>query len=535
MLARKALLHFANTIVGGLLGVIALKLVALWMGDAILGRVAYAIAILSVVQSVTTLGMRGAHEKRMGEGGNQSDKIATYFYLQLILSAVFAGIVGIGIVVWVFLLGEGFHATTLLVLVIITGYLFAQNLRQVSVNTFNGRREIARSQTITILDDFIRVAATVLAASVYAGVVRERGPLAALEGTRWDWVHAYGAELLALTYLIGTLASALVGLVYMRKVCPFGRLKRAVVENYWAFAAPVFATGVLGSLAMQVDRIMLGYFWVDATVGLYFGMDRITHVVMSLAFAVTTILIPKISRLAVEGEYERIAHVTYLSHRYIMMVLLPMVVGLIVFAGPLIRIVLAEEFLRGIPVLTVLAIWLFFSITNRPFSSAIQGLDRPELTLRVALVAVAANIVINLILIPRDIQILGITLLGLGALGAAIGTLSQSLIKYVAFRYIVRKLLPVDFGWRHVIKQVAAAVLMAASMWGLLGFVDGLARWYHIGLFAPVGLAVYLLALRVTGEFTKEDWRFFYDTIHPRRMGSYVRDELRNNRQDDQP
>lgn len=526
MLARKTLLHFLNTILGGILGVVALKLVALWMGDTVLGQVAYAIGLLNVVQSVFELGFRSTHEKRMGEGGDQGDKIATYLYLQLGLTLAFVTAVTLGVTVWMGILGKGFQSTTLTTIVIVTAYLAAQNIRQVSVNTFNGRREIARSQTTTFLDDLVRVGATVVAASVYAAVVRGRGPLAESLGPGWAWVEAYGPEVLAVTYLVGTGVAAVLGLLYMQRVCPIGRFRRDILSNYWIYARTIFFAGMLGTLATNIDRIMLGYFWTGAEVGLYFGMDRITHIVRSLTFALGTVLIPTISGLDAEGGRERIAEVAYRATRYTTLIVLPMVAGIIVFARPLIRIILAAEFLRGVGVLVVLALWVFILVAQRPYSSTILGMDRPELILRLSLLSFGINVALNVVLIPADIQTFGLTLLGLGALGAAIATLVSDVVKLVGVNYVAKRLVPLKPQWPHFARQLIAVTLMGVALWWLSDALVGVVRWYHLILFGLLGLAIYLGLLWITDELDGDDLGFFMDTFHPGDMLTYVKEEL---------
>lgn len=526
MLARKTLLHFLNTVVGGILGAIALKLIALYMGDAILGQVAYALGILSIGQSLFSSGIRTTHEKRMGEGHREGDKIVTYLYLQLGLSAGFATTVGLAILVWIGLLGEQVHSTTLLVLVVVTAHLMAQNLRQVSVNTFNGRREIARSQTITFLDDLIRVAFTVLATTLFAAVVRGRGPLTGIIGDGWGWVEFYGAELLALTYLAGTGASALLGLVMVWRTCPIGSFDLDVVESYWQFAWPLFLVGVAGTLTSNLDRVMIGYFWMEAEVGLYFGMDRILHIIRSIAFALGTILVPAISRLAEEEDRESVAEVSFRAHRYTTMVILPMIAGVIVFAEPLIRILLADEFVRGVSVLVVLSFWVFFLVASKPFSTVVLGFDRSRVVLFVGLIATGLNLVLNLVLIPADITSLGISLVGLGALGAAIATLVSEITKYVGLRYFARKMVPIPAQWPSLYNQLAAVGGMSLILWGITILFTSPMRIYHILPLGGVGLLIYVGFMWVLGEFDREDFVFFYDVLHPEELIAYVKEEL---------
>lgn len=526
MLARKTLLHFLNTVVGGVLGAVALKLIALYMGDAILGNVAYAIGLISLVQALFASGFRRSHEKRIGEGTRQGDKIATYVTLQVGLNALFGGLVLGAIGVWTFVLGQRFHSTTLMVMVIVAAYLIAQNFRQVATNTFNGRREIARSQTITFLDDLARVGFTVIATTFYAAVAHGKGPFAGMLGADLGWIASYGPELLAMTYLGGTLVSALIGLAYVRRTCPWGSFDREVLDSYWQFAWPLLITGLLGSLVTNVDRVMLGYFWTGAVVGLYFGMDRVVHMIRSLAFALNTVLMPAISHMAVEEDREGIADVAFRSHRYSTMVVLPMIVGVIVFADDAIRLLLANEFLRGVPVLIALAVWVFFNVASTPYGSVILGLDRSKLILRLSIVAVAINVGLNALLIPADIKSLGIELFGLGALGAALATLVATAIRYVGLRYYVGKLIPIDSQWPHLPKQLLAVVLMGAVLWWTSGLIPGPLRWYHLLLFGLGGLALYTVFLRLLGELTDGDVAFFLDALDPSGMADYVTEEL---------
>jgi O-antigen/teichoic acid export membrane protein len=526
VLSRKALLHFLNTIVGGILGVLALKLVALWMGDTVLGQVAYALGLLSVGQSVFQLGFRGAHEQRMGDGTDQADKIATYTYLQLGLSVGFVLVSLLGIGAWMVLLGKQLQSTTLLTMVIVAAYLAAQNLRQVSVNTFNGRREIARSQATTFLDDLVRFGATALAASLYAGVVRQRGPLAETLGPGWSWVEAYGPELLAATYLTGSGAAAFVGFVYMTRVCSVGRFQREILTDYWMYARSVFFASILGTLATNLDRVMLGYFWSGAEVGLYFGMDRITHIVRSLTFALGTVLIPTVSGLSSDEEEGRIAELAHKATRYTTLMALPMVAGIIVFARPLIRIILADEFLRGTTVLVVLAVWVFFVVAKQPYSSTILGMDRPDLILRLSVAVFLVNVALNLVLIPEDLQVIGVSLFGLGAMGAATATLVSEVVRFGGIHYLAGRLVSLDPQWPHLGRQLVCVAGMGGALWWISRTFLAVVRWYHLLGFGALGLAIYGGLLWVVGELDREDWAFFMDMFHPAEMLAYLRDEL---------
>jgi hypothetical protein len=74
-----------------------------------------------------------------------------------------------------------------------------------------------------------------------------------------------------------------------------------------------------------------------------------------------------------------------------------------------------------------------------------------------------------------------------------------------------------------------AAGIMTAILYILLYEYDlifWITRWYHLLVFAVIGLAIYLGILALFKEFTKEDLLFYMDTLNIRKMGQYIRDEL---------
>ena len=60
-----------------------------------------------------------------------------------------------------------------------------------------------------------------------------------------------------------------------------------------------------------------------------------------------------------------------------------------------------------------------------------------------------------------------------------------------------------------------------------MGSLILLVRWYHLLLFAGVGLGIYLGVLFVLKEFKKQDLMFFLDMLHPKEMLNYVKAELK--------
>lgn len=526
VLARKSLLHFLNTLVGALVGVVALKLIALYMGDDLFGQVAYAMSLTGLLFSVMLLGFPRAHRKRMSEGRREGDCLATYITVQAVLSVAFVLVVAAAVGFRYYVQGKGLTSTTLLTVVTMTAFHAVKFWQRLTSVTLTSKQHIAREQFAEFGDNLVRTFSAVGVALLYAGAARNTGPLARHLGPEWAWVGEWGPELLAATWLAGSATAALISTYYILRHYEIGSFSWDVVGSYWEFAKPIYLVGLVGTVAGGLDRVMLGYFWSDAAVGVYFGSQRIVSVVQSASFALGVVLLPAVSSLSVDGDDERIAELTGQAHRYTTMVTLPLVLFIAVFARPIIHLLLSDEFLRGAPTLAVLAAWTFFSVSSRPYSALVSGMDRPRLLAGVSLAAASTNVVLNVLLIPADIQSLGINLFGLKDLGAAIGTMAGGLVHYVLYRRIARDLIPLPAQWGALLRQGAAGVAMTGVLLLLSDQVAALARWYHLILFSAVGGVAYLAALWIVGGFDEDDLEFFLETIDPFAMIGYIRTEL---------
>ena len=53
-------------------------------------------------------------------------------------------------------------------------------------------------------------------------------------------------------------------------------------------------------------------------------------------------------------------------------------------------------------------------------------------------------------------------------------------------------------------------------------------NWYHLLMFAGLGLAIYISILFILKEFDKDDFNFFLDILRPKEMAKYIKSELKN-------
>ncbi|HVL87302.1 MAG TPA: oligosaccharide flippase family protein [Candidatus Thermoplasmatota archaeon] len=527
MIARKAIVVFANTILGGILGYVALKVVALEMGPALMGQVLYAMGILYFIQLLTDLGFQPAHVKAVSSGEDVGDALATYWWAKLALSLV----VTAGALAWIAfqtnVLSIPFVSTSIGVILAVLVHAFFQNLRQAYIVTFDGLQRTATTQTIIFAEHISRVPLAILAALLFAGA-HGSGPLLGVAQSLPEgvvrWIADNGALLYAGSFVGGTFVSWALAAAYRERSLPRGRPQRRIVQDYWRFARPILAVSLVGAVSFSTDRLMLGFFWGDVDVGQYGAAIQVAVLLVSLAAGVALLVFPAVSAAISEGDWPRVTRLSAESVRYTSMALVLPIVFLAVFAPHVIRVVLSDAFLDGGPALVVLALTQLVVALGGIFLSIGLGLGRPGRVSAVNLFIFTSNIVLNLVLIPTSL--FGLPLLGLKGLGAAYATFSANLVGMFLFAYVARD--AVGTAWiRPIAKHVAAGALVGAGAWLALGsLAAGSLGALALAAIALAMLGAYLGLLALLREFGRAEAAMVVATLHPRALRSYVSGEL---------
>jgi O-antigen/teichoic acid export membrane protein len=120
----------------------------------------------------------------------------------------------------------------------------------------------------------------------------------------------------------------------------------------WSFSGTMLGVGFLGFVMSQVDRVALGYYRGVRDVGIY-SVAAALVVYMPLALnSVNQIFAPTITDLHTRGEHALLARLFQSLTKWIVGLTLPLVLVIIVFARPLMRI-FGHDFEVGWPILII--------------------------------------------------------------------------------------------------------------------------------------------------------------------------------------
>ena len=206
------------------------------------------------------------------------------------------------------------------------------------------------------------------------------------------------------------------------------------------------------------------------------------------------------------------------------MVTIPCIVVVVVFASSIINIMLDKAFLPAAPVLITLTFYLYFTSLMMPYSALLRGADRPNITAKIGLAMCLVNIILNYLFIPESglLSLFGIN----GPTGAALATLLSTTVGFFGLRFYARKLTGIKIVQSHIPRQIVAGFIMGAILYYIGTFILTV-HWYHLLLYAGIGLGIYLGVLFVLKEFKKQDLMFFLDILRPKEMLGYIKSELK--------
>ena len=241
---------------------------------------------------------------------------------------------------------------------------------------------------------------------------------------------------------------------------------------------------LLFMVAMRIDQILLFHLRGAEEVGRYAVAVRVTEALSVLPEALMLTVFPILA--ATQQSAPARFRVTYrLSFKYLSAVILPVALLLTLLRHEFVRLVFGAQYAASAAPLAILGWGMFFSYTGAVFLNLfiVQRLQR--LMLLVSVITVAANVGLNLWLIPPY-----------GASGAAWATVAANLIGFAVWSV-------------HPETAAFMAACLAAALRPLVGV--GLA-WLAVaglglagGVSAVTALAFYAAAMVLLGGVDRSD------------------------------
>jgi O-antigen/teichoic acid export membrane protein len=272
-------------------------------------------------------------------------------------------------------------------------------------------------------------------------------------------------------------------------------LDRGFVRTFAAYGAPMMGWMLVGQVLSLSDRFVIGAFRGSTEVGIYSA--NYTLVTMALGLLSTPILMaahPIIMAAWERGVRRDITRMVGVFSRYYLMTIIPFVVLVAVLSEDIAGLLLGQEFREGhkiIPfVLAGVAVWGFSMYGHKP----LELLERTRSMLAMAALCAVANVILNLLFVPRH-----------GYYAAAVSTFASYLLYPVLVYLTLRRDYPWKMPKRTLLVTAGASAVMAVAALGTRSVLsERVASVIMLVIAGTAGITAYAACLIVLGEVRDE-------------------------------
>ena len=208
----------------------------------------------------------------------------------------------------------------------------------------------------------------------------------------------------------------------------------------------LFALAAATTVYTNLDLAILDFIRGDAEAGMYGVAVRVKLVIVSLVTSVSAVLLPRNSYYYEKDNKEGFFRLLNVTLKIVIAVSAPAAVYFMIFARESIMVLAGQGFEGAVlPMIIIMPSVIFIGISNIIGIQMLVPAGRENIVVRAALIGAAADLVLNLILIPHY-----------GAAGAAASTLAAEICVTGCMLYEVRG------NFRELFEKIPAGSILTA-------------------------------------------------------------------------
>ncbi len=273
-------------------------------------------------------------------------------------------------------------------------------------------------------------------------------------------------------------------------------LWKEIVIRFW----PLAITVILNLIYLRADTLILSFFKTAEEVGFYGAPYKIIDVFTSIPFMFAGLILPILATSYLEKNWQNFKKVLQKSLDFMIIAVVPIVIGTIFISKETILIIAGSEFTPSVLVLQILIFSLLAIFPGTIFTHAVIAIDKQRKMIPFYLFTSLSALVAYLILIPR-----------FSYYGAAFITIySEFLITFFA-AYCIFKYTEFKFSSKKAFLSVLSGLIMAIFIFFFrkILFIESnfisLLGLIRLGVLIVLSIIVYFFSLFLLGGIKKED------------------------------
>ncbi len=310
-----------------------------------------------------------------------------------------------------------------------------------------------------------------------------------------------GFYMLLLAGVLGNLAMLIHTYYYVRKITPlkyrfdFDLWKKVLIKSL-----PYGLALILNTVYFRIDTILLSILKNEKEVGIYgVAMKMLEHFAILPLYFMNSVL-PVLTRTIREKSEKYLTVIRY-AFDFLAAISIPMVVGGVILAYPIIFIVSTPEFLSRLTegfygsdiAFQILIFALLFQFLNVLFAFILIAVDKQSRLLYINGACAVFNIVTNLIFIPIY-----------GFVGAAVTSVLSEMFILIATYITAKRHLKFKVRLISILKITISALTMGAAVYFLQPVTYKFVQNWNVLLLIPIGMVIYTGMLFLTKVVDRE-------------------------------
>ncbi len=297
-------------------------------------------------------------------------------------------------------------------------------------------------------------------------------------------------------------AGAFVGLIINAFYAnQYVKLRFKFDKQYWRYlwsqSWPVGLASILAMVYFKIDSVMLSIMKTQVDIGIYGAPYKIYEVLLAFSALFIGVIFPIMSGYLAQQNLEKFRSAMQKSFDFMILLSVPLMVGAIILAKPIINIVAGSEFINtstfsiagysmtAVTTLQVLAVTIILTYLTSIFNNMIIAAGKQRALLLPNLFFMILNVVLNLLLIPKFSYI-----------GAGVATIITELCVLLINRRLLHSFISFRLSGSASVKAIIAGVAMALVMLSL--------RNSFIVFPLLAGCLIYCLVVVATKAVSKE-------------------------------
>ncbi|MEW6401726.1 MAG: lipopolysaccharide biosynthesis protein [Chloroflexota bacterium] len=287
--------------------------------------------------------------------------------------------------------------------------------------------------------------------------------------------------------VVGQLVGALISAVLVWVIVPWRprlSLHRSIVGAMLRYGASIMGIDIITAVTDNLDYVIVGRVFGLAQLSIYSLAYRLPEMLLiGNLWVMAGVIFPAFSTL--QGQLDEMRRGFLASVRIVELFAMPVCLGLVIAADPVVRVLFGEQWLEAIPVLRVLAVYAWVYSIGYHVGNVYKAIGRPEILLKLSVIALPV-LIASLLVGSR-----------FGLIGIAYGLL---------FAVVIRRILSINMAIRFVkvtlvdivreIKPAALGTLMMTPATLVVLYLTSQANpFLRLTLVALSGVVSYLAAL----------------------------------------